>query len=98
MKNLVERATLIAKGPELTLQDLGSQALQPAQEPKHLPDEFTPGIPQDGIDLPSLLESIEKQYIEEALRITKANETNAAKLLHFKYSTLRYRRRMLNIP
>jgi DNA-binding NtrC family response regulator len=98
LKNLVERATLIAKGPELTLQDLGTQALQPTQSPKHLPDKLTPAIPQGGIDLPSLLESIEKQYIEEALELTIDNETKTAKLLNYKYSTLRYRRRIHNIP
>ncbi len=98
LKNLIERATLIAIGPELTLQDLGIQAVQPAQEPKHLPDKLTLAIHQDGIDLPSLLESIEKQYIEEALELTSDNETKTAKLLNYKYSTLRYRRRILNIP
>ncbi|MCP3888917.1 MAG: sigma-54-dependent Fis family transcriptional regulator [Desulfobulbaceae bacterium] len=104
LKNIIERATLIAKGPELTLQDLGIQeahsAHQPTlkQEQKHLPDKLNPAVSQAGIDLPSLLESIEKQYIEEALRVTDSNETKAAKLLHFKYSTLRYRRRILNIP
>ncbi len=104
LKNIIERATLIAKGPELTLQDLGIQEVHPAHQPiqkqeqKHLPDKPNPAVSQAGIDLPSLLESIEKQYIEEALRITDSNETKAAKLLHFKYSTLRYRRRILNIP
>ena len=98
LKNIIERATLIAKGPELTFEDLGIPEVHFAAEVNHLPDELTHPIPPDGIDLPSLLESIEKQYIAEALRITKANETKAAKLLHVKYSTLRYRRRILNVP
>jgi two-component system response regulator AtoC len=98
LKNIIERATLIANGPELTLQDLGIQEAHSAHESKSPPDNLLPAIPEGGIDLPSLLETIEKQYIEEALRITKANETNAAKLLQLKYSTLRYRRRLFNIP
>jgi DNA-binding NtrC family response regulator len=98
LKNIIERATLIAKGDEITSQDLGLQEGHSAHYPQCLPDKLNAAIPQAGIDLPSLLESIEKQYVEEALRITKANETKAAKLLHLKYSTLRYRRRILNIP
>ncbi|MFT5701513.1 MAG: two-component system response regulator AtoC [Desulforhopalus sp.] len=100
LKNIIERATLIAKGPELTLQDIGIQGAHFSREleQKNLPHKHIPTIPPAGIDLPSLLEALEKQYIEEALRITKANETKTAELLHIKYSTLRYRRRILNIP
>ena len=98
LKNIIERAALIGKGPELTLLDLGIQEADRADEQKHLPGELTPAISQTGIDLPSLLESLERRYIEEALRITKTNETKAAELLHLKYSTFRYRRRILNIP
>lgn len=97
LRNIIERATLIAKGPEVTAEDLGPQKLKPVLEAEQPPDKRKPAIPPEGIDLPALLESIEKQYVEEALRSTDGNETKAAKLLCFKYSTLRYRRRMLNI-
>ena len=97
LRNIIERATLIAKGPEITVKDLGPQEFgggvglcQPQGCGRTL-------IPSEGIDLPSLLKSIEKQYVEEALRIESGNETKAARLLSFKYSTLRYRRRILNI-
>ena len=98
LRNIIERATLIAKGAELTVEDLGPQKLNPALDATQAPEKLNPTIPSSGIDLPTLLESIEKQYVEEALRVTNGNETKAAKLLFFKYSTLRYRRRMLNIP
>lgn len=97
LKNMIERASLIASGPEINLQDLGIMADHSAHEAKQLPDKLDPAIPPVGIDLPALLETIEKQYIEEALQLTGANETKAAKLLHYKYSTLRYRRKILNI-
>lgn len=97
LRNIIERASLLAKGPELTLEDLGPIKLNPALGSQQLPDKSSPAISQDGIDLPARLESIEKQYIEEALRMTEGNETKAAQLLSYKYSTLRYRRRMLNI-
>lgn len=98
LKNIIERAALISKGPDLSLQDLGIGDVYSAPQTKQYPDRSTPVIGQAGIDLPALLASIEKQYIKEALGITGDNETKAAKLLHCKYSTLRYRRRILNIP
>ncbi len=98
LKNIIERATLIAKGPEITLENIGTEQICQTHESQHLAHQQQVTLPQKGIDLPSLLASIEKQYIEEALRLTGANETSAAKLLHLKYSTLRYRRRILQIP
>jgi DNA-binding NtrC family response regulator len=98
LKNIIERATLIAKGSELTLEDLGVSEVPPDHEARDLSNGFSPKIPPVGIDLPSLLEAVEKKYIEEGLRLTNGNETKAAKLLYFKYSTLRYRRRILKIP
>ncbi|TKB27416.1 sigma-54-dependent Fis family transcriptional regulator [Desulfopila sp. IMCC35006] len=98
LRNIIERATLIAKGPQLTLEDLGGQHICSDQNVQHQPDQLTVTLPEEGIDLPSLLASIEKEYIAAALRLTGANETSAAKLLRVKYSTLRYRRRILNIP
>lgn len=98
LKNIIERATLMAKGPELTLADLEIQEPRSSHEQKHFSGLYPVKLTEAGINLPALLVAIEKQYIEDALKITKANETNAAKLLHLKYSTLRYRRRLLNIP
>lgn len=97
LRNIIERATLIATGPELTAKDLGPQKFRAGGSLPEMPGKLKASIPSEGIDLPSLLDSIEKQYVEEALRVTSGNETKAAKLLRFKYSTLRYRRRILNI-
>ncbi len=97
LKNIIERATLIAKGPKLTIEDIGGRQTCPTHC-QLLPDQLSVMIPEEGIDLPSRLAAIEKQYITEALRMTANNETSAAKLLHCKYSTLRYRRRILSIP
>ncbi len=97
LRNIIERATLIASGPELTAMDLGPQKRSAGGSLPQAPDTLKASIPAEGIDLPSLLDSIEKQYVEEALRVTSGNETKAASLLRFKYSTLRYRRRILNI-
>lgn len=98
LKNIIERATLISNGPQLTLADFGGLGADSVNEPQLLPDKFIHTLPPDGIDLAHLLADIEKRYIADALQMTKANETRAAKLLRMKYSTLRYRRRILNIP
>jgi len=93
LKNLIERAVLIAKGPELTLEDLSIQVPEPSGK-FNLPQQGTPFvIPEEGVDLPSILESVEKEYIKEALRITGGNETRAAELLNLNYTTFRYRKK-----
>lgn len=98
LKNIIERATLIAKGSEITVEDLGPQKLRMAPAEPQESEKIGPAIASGGLDLPALLEAVEKQYIKEALRLTDGNETKAAELLCFKYSTLRYRRRLLDIP
>jgi DNA-binding NtrC family response regulator len=94
LRNLIERAVLIAKGPELTLEDLSIQDPKPSVK-FNLPQQgIPPVIPEEGIDLPSILESVEKEYIKEALRITGGNETRAAELLNLNYTTFRYRKKI----
>jgi DNA-binding NtrC family response regulator len=94
LKNIVERATLIGNGPELTPEELGFGAL-PADEVYSASASM---IPPEGVDLDGILEAIERDYIEEALRLADGNEARAAELLHMKYTTLRYRCRKIQKP
>lgn len=80
LENVIERATILCRGDELT-QDL-------------LPREFTDAgvsakvsLPPGGVDL----DSIERQYIIQALEQTRGNQTQAAKLLGITRHTLIYR-------
>lgn len=98
LKNIIERAALIAKGERITVADLGSQNLHTNPSQSQVREKLAAAMTCGGLDLPSLLKDVEKQHIAEALHLTDNNETRAAELLHFKYSTLRYRRRLLNIP
>ncbi len=98
LKNIIERAALVGQGPELTLMDLGLQESSSDLQGVGSPGAHAALTLQSGINLSSLLESVEKSYILEALKLADGNETQAAKLLQYKYSTLRYRRRILNIP
>jgi transcriptional regulator with PAS, ATPase and Fis domain len=97
LKNMVERGALTGKGAELTLQDLGLEAISmgQAREPALEKSPFPP-IPQEGIDLTAVEKALEKFYIEEAFKMAKGNESKAAQLLNINHHTYRYRRRKLH--
>ncbi len=98
LKNMIERAVLTSRGPELTDKDLGIEDLSQGEISDSLsPNKDILPIPASGIDLPSLLESIEKTYIQGALRMADGNESKAARLLNLNHHTFRYRRRKLKI-
>jgi transcriptional regulator with PAS, ATPase and Fis domain len=54
-----------------------------------------PPLSPEGLDLDMQLQSFEKHYIEEALKIAKGNESKAAKLLNINHHTFRYRKKKL---
>jgi DNA-binding NtrC family response regulator len=96
LKNLIERGVLLGKGPELSLQDLGLEKICEDDGMKELGNGTKlPLISTSGLDLPSFLDSIEKYYFDEALKIADGNESKAAKLLQMSRDTFRYRRKKL---
>jgi transcriptional regulator with PAS, ATPase and Fis domain len=96
LKNLVERAVLTGKGPELSPRDLGlDPKSQPEQKARFRENTGFPSLPPEGITLDAQLQSLEKHYIEEALKIAKGNESKAAKLLNINHHTFRYRKKKL---
>jgi DNA-binding NtrC family response regulator len=88
----------VGKGKELTLHDLGigSSGKEPILEQERHEPGFPP-IPPEGIDFPSVQESFEKYYIEQALKLAGGNESKAAKLLNMNHHTFRYHRKKLQI-
>jgi DNA-binding NtrC family response regulator len=96
LKNLVERAVLIGKGPELLPVDLGIGSHSRDEARVHVTNKNGfPPLPAEGLDLDRQLQSFEKHYIEEALKITNGNESRAAKLLKINHHTFRYRKKKL---
>jgi DNA-binding NtrC family response regulator len=97
LKNLMERAVLISKGPELTREALGFEGKDQHKEkiPGKIESDFPPLLSPEGIDLDNQLQSFEKYYIEEAFKMTGGNESKAAKLLNMNHHTFRYRRKKL---
>jgi DNA-binding NtrC family response regulator len=93
---VIERAVLIGRGPLLALHDLGWNESDGAAS-GIAPDAglSCPPLTRKGLDLDAIWESMERRYIEEALRITGGNESAAALLLNLNHQTFRYRRRKL---
>ena len=97
LKSVIERGVLLGTEPTLGLEDIGLQG-EPSGTAETSPlFGHLPPLSPDGINLTSVQESVEKHYIEEALKITQGNETKAAKLLNLNHHTFRYRKRKLEI-
>lgn len=98
LKNLIERGVLIGKGAELTLRDLGLPGSTTRENEKPAADgPGFPPIPSAGIDFATIRQSLERHYIEEALKMTGGNESRAAQLLNINHHTFRYRRKKLGL-
>jgi transcriptional regulator with PAS, ATPase and Fis domain len=96
LKNIMERAALTGKGPELSAMDLGLEPKSQSGEKATISEKpGFPPLPPDGIILDAQLKSLEKHYIEEALKIAGGNESRAAKLLNLNHHTFRYRKKKL---
>jgi two-component system response regulator PilR (NtrC family) len=86
LEHTIERAVALERGEEI----------QPERLPEHITNynptrikaEFD--LPDDGINLITHLENLEKTYVVEALRKTSGNQTRAAELLQMPVRSLRH--------
>ncbi len=98
LKNLVEKAVLLGDGPELLPSDLGSDAIGgDGAAASALGASGLPSLASGPMDFPAVMEAIEKQYFQQALRLADDNESQAAKLLGLSRDTFRYRRKKLEM-
>ena len=75
LKNVIERATILSDGPELTTDNL--------------PAELQVSAPRGNGPLSAFdLASVEKLHIQRVLNHTKGNKTEAARLLNIGLTTL----------
>ena len=96
LKNMIERGVLIGKGPELEDNDLnikGSNETEGFEEGKY--HTAFPPLPATGIDLAAIQKSLDRHYIESALKMADGNESKAAKLLKMNHHTFRYHHKKL---
>ena len=99
LQNTMERAVLLASGPEVTpeallfddlLSESGNIVLPASLSPGHedlFPDKALETISRSG--LPPTLRDAEKLLIQQALSHTEGNRTRAAKVLGISVRTLR---------
>jgi DNA-binding NtrC family response regulator len=99
LKNLIERGVLLAKGPELKLEDLGLKEIGTGEkdgQPGNGNGHNLPPVSPSGIDLTAIIADIEKAYFDQALKLAKGNESRAALMLNLTRDKFRYRRQKLN--
>jgi two-component system response regulator AtoC len=96
LRNCIERGVLMCKTAGITAGDLGLQALDVSEAPET--GETGPAAPRltsSGVDYAALLESFERSYFDQALKLAGGNESKAARLLGMNHHTFRYRLRKL---
>jgi DNA-binding NtrC family response regulator len=93
LKNLMERAVLLSDGHMLDAHHLGLDSDSNAEVRTTSNRGGLAPLSEEGVDLPSLLLAVEKDYFDAALRMANGNESHAAKLLNMSRDTFRYRRK-----
>lgn len=107
LKNMVERAALVAKKnlvdtPELGIfsgTSAGTGIRQVSRTESGMgpaPDIQPADLPEGGIILGDLLSEMEYKYMARALERANGNESQAARFLHMNHHTFRYRWKKLN--
>ena len=102
LRNVVERVVLMEQGPELTVEQLrpllgGSWEEVSESFAQRLSRRLEEPIPDEGVDLESLIRDIEKSFIEKAFRQASYNQSQAAEMLGLGRDKMRYRMKQLNI-
>jgi two-component system response regulator PilR (NtrC family) len=93
LENILERALALTSSDEIRVEDL---QLGERQTASVISSQDLAGL-RASLPLPEYLERIEKEAIIEALKKTRYNRTNAAKLLGITVRALRYRMEKLDV-
>jgi two-component system response regulator PilR (NtrC family) len=86
LENVIERAIVLGSGDQITPEALPPHLAQPAER-----GEFPVDIPAGGVDLESLLASVESRYIRLALDRAGGLQIRAAELLRLSFRQFRYK-------
>ncbi|MGI8642176.1 MAG: sigma-54-dependent transcriptional regulator [Pyrinomonadaceae bacterium] len=86
LEHTIERAVALERTEEIQPERLPDHVTN--YNPTRIKAEFD--LPEDGINLVSHLENLEKTYVVEALRQTGGNQTRAAELLQMPVRSLRH--------
>ena len=86
LEHTIERAVALERSTEIQPEQLPDNITN--YNPERISAEFD--LPDDGINLVSHLDNLEKTYVVEALRQTGGNQTRAAELLQMPVRSLRH--------
>lgn len=86
LEHTVERAVALERGDEIQPERLPDHITN--YNPERINAEFD--LPDDGINLTTHLENLEKTYVVEALKRSGGNQTRAAELLQMQVRSLRH--------
>ena len=89
LENLIQRITLFADKTEVAQEDLPSEITGAGGFPAKVGEVLQ--IPDDGVNIDTIIEDIEKQYLLKALEKTGGVKTEAAKLLNITFRSFRHR-------
>jgi two-component system response regulator PilR (NtrC family) len=92
LENAMERAFILETGSELSVQHLPDSVSLSARP------RILTSIPEEGFDLESYIENVQKNFIEEALRRTNGVQVKAAELLKMSYRSFRHYMHKHDIP
>jgi two-component system response regulator PilR (NtrC family) len=86
LENTMERCVALEPGPRVSVSVLPDKITQAVRSPAaQMSPDGHPVIPEGGVDLKELIQGLEKQYLEEALRLSDGVGTRAAELLAMSY-------------
>lgn len=96
LKNLIEKAVLLGEGPNLKLEDLRLETFQEDKATGRFKiGRGLPKVTPAGVDFPSIIYAVERNYFDQALKLAGGNKSRAAKLLGISRDLFRYRRKKL---
>jgi len=92
LQNILERAVALEGSSMITPESLPADLLRGDRRWSFLEkDLFTGTFPEDGVDLESMVEELEKMLIQQALERSSGVKKRAAELLHVSFRSFRYR-------
>lgn len=96
LENIIQRHVALCEGELIESLSISSRP-ERGVRPSGIESTAAEVIPPSGINLEARLESYEKSYLKEALKLTGGNLTSAAKLLGMTYRSIRYRVKKLGV-
>ncbi len=86
LENVLERILLLTDREEIAAEDVPQEIYKHSEDMKYIPD-----LTKEGADLDCIIGNIEKNYLQNALKMANGNKTEAAKLLNLSFRAFRHR-------